>query len=90
MSGAFLQLLPFCVGLFLLQGLAAVPWLFALSRSTFREQLPLYGKVVGIVTGCGLIFAFLLQSNSDPGVVGLWGRIYASILTLQLGLDLFA
>ena len=89
MSAAFLQLIPFCLGLFLLQGLAVIPWLFALSRSTFREQLPFYGKVVGIVTGCGLIFAFLLQSNSDPGIVGLWGRVYASILTLQVGLDLF-
>jgi ABC-type transport system involved in multi-copper enzyme maturation permease subunit len=89
MSGTFLQLIPFCIGLFLLQGLAAVPWLFALSRSTVREALPFYGKVVGIVAACGLAFAILLQTNSEPGIVALWGRLYAAILTLQLGLDLF-
>jgi ABC-type transport system involved in multi-copper enzyme maturation permease subunit len=89
MSGTFLQLIPFCLGLFFLQGLAAVPWLVALSRNSFREQLPFYGKVVGIVTASGLIFALLLQANSDPGIVALWGRLYTSILTLQLGLDLF-
>jgi hypothetical protein len=89
MTSAFLQLLPFCLALFFVQGLAALPWMFALSRQTFRGQMPFYGKVIGIVTVCGLLFAFLLESNSDPGIVSLWGRFYMSILTLQVGFDLF-
>src|SRR4051794_8203486 len=89
MSGAFLQLLPLCLGLFLLQGLAAIPWLVVLSRVPFRDRLSFYAKLVGITTGCGVIFAFLLNANSDPGLVSLWGRFYSSILTLQIGLDLF-
>ena len=89
MTSAFLQLLPFCLVLFLVQGLATLPWLFALSRQSFRGQLPFYGKVVGGVTACGLLYAFLLESNSDPGIVSLWGRFYMAILTLQIGIDLF-
>jgi len=83
------ELVLLCCGLFLLQGLAAIPWLFALSRGTFRAQAAFYGKVVGIVAACGLLFAFLLASNSDAGIVGLWGRLYAAVLTLQVGFDLF-
>lgn len=84
-----LDLLLVCLGLFLLQGLAAVPWLLALSRQSFRTQLPYFGKVVGIVTLGGILFAFLLGGNSGPGIVGIWGRFYSSILTLQVASDLF-
>lgn len=89
MSGAMVQLVPVCVILFLLQGLAAVPWLMALSRRSFREQWPLLWKVVGAVTLGGLLFGMLLRSNSDPGIVVLWGRVYCSILSMQVGIDVF-
>src|ERR1051325_9391168 len=89
MSGGLLQLAFFCLGLFLIQGLAAIPWLLALSRFSFREEIPFYAKVVVGVTACGFVYAFLLNSNSDPGVVGGWGRIYSSVLFLQLGIHLF-
>src|SRR5438067_8089592 len=89
MSAAFVQLVPFCLALFFLQGVPAIPWLLAFSRQEFRERTAFYGKVVGITTGCGLLFAFLLDSNSEPGIVALWGRLYCAILTLQVGIDLF-
>ncbi len=84
-----IQLIPLCMVLFLVQGLAALPWLRALSYETFRARLPFYGKVVGITALCGIPFAFILQGNSDPDVVALWGRFYGSVLLFQLGIDLF-
>jgi hypothetical protein len=89
MSAAFVELVPFCLVLFLLQGLAALPWMVAMSRQTFRQQQAFLWKVVGGITAGGVLFAFILQSSSDPGIVALWGRFYSSILLLQLGIDFF-
>lgn len=83
------NLLFLCLGLFLLQGLAAIPWMLAFSRQSFREQTIYFGKVVGAVTLGGAMLAFLVSGNSAPGVVGLWGRFYGSVLTLQIAIDLF-
>jgi hypothetical protein len=88
MSEALLQLIPLSLGLFLLQGLASVPWMIVLTGHSVRHNLGFYGKVVGGVTAGGLLFAFLVQNNSDPVLVSLWGRFYAALLTFQLGLDL--
>jgi ABC-type transport system involved in multi-copper enzyme maturation permease subunit len=73
----------------MLQGLAAVPWLIALSRRSYREQWPFLWKVVAGATLGGLLFAVLLRSNSDPGIVTLWGRFYCSLLSMQVGIDVF-
>ena len=89
MSSAFLQLVPFCLALFFLQGVAALPWMLALSRDSFRSQWRFYAKVVGGVAAGGLLFAFVLEANSDPGLVGVWGRFYCSVLLLQIGIDFF-
>jgi ABC-type transport system involved in multi-copper enzyme maturation permease subunit len=35
------------------------------------------------------LFPFVLEANSDPGIVALWGRFYGSVLFLQLGIDFF-
>ncbi|MBI2804435.1 MAG: ABC transporter permease [Planctomycetes bacterium] len=86
MSFDFLLL---CVGLFAVQGLAAIPWLFAFSRNTFRAQASYYAKLVGGVAAGGLVFALLAGANSDPRFVAIWGRLYTSVLTLQIGIDLF-
>ena len=37
-----------------------------------RAQQNYLLKVVGCVTAGGLVFAFILQANSDPGFVALW------------------
>ena len=60
-----IQLMPLCMVLFLLQGLAALPWLRALSFDPFRARLSFYAKVVGITALGGIPFAFILQGNSD-------------------------
>lgn len=88
MSAALVSLIVFSVILFLLQGLAAIPWLHPLTGYSLRRDRGFYLKVVGAVAVCGLPFAFLLHGNSEPRLVASWGRFYTSILTLQLGLDL--
>jgi len=89
MSSAILQLIFFSLGLFLLQGLATIPWLMVVTKQSFAKNVPFFAKVVGGVTIGGLLFAFILQSNSDPVAVALWGRFYHSILMMQVGIDLF-
>ena len=89
MSAAFLQLVAFCVALFLVQGLATLPWLVALSKKPVRQQQGFLLKVIGGVTLGGVVFAFIVDANSDPGIVGVWGRFYSSVLILQLGIDFF-
>ena len=83
-----IPLMILCVLLFLVQGLAALPWLRALSYDPFRTRLPFYAKVAGITALGGIPFAFILQGNSDPDVVALWGRFYGSVLLFQLGIGL--
>ncbi len=83
-----IPLMILCVLLFLVQGLAALPWLRALSYDPFRTRLPFYAKVVGITALGGIPFALILQGNSDPDVVALWGRFYGSVLLFQLGIGL--
>jgi ABC-type transport system involved in multi-copper enzyme maturation permease subunit len=86
MSSDFLTLAGVSAGLFLLQALAALPWLWVLSRRPLREHLPL----VGILTGVGyVVFTGLLNYYSDPAVLASAGRVFMSVLQLQLTVDLF-
>lgn len=84
-----MQLVPLCLALFLVQGLAALPWIILLSKNPVRSQQGFLLKVVGGITLSGLLFPFILEANSDPGIVALWGRFYGSVLFLQLGVDFF-
>ena len=71
MSSALLQLIPVSLVLFLLQGLAAIPWVIVLTKYSFRQEMSFFlKKVVGGTVAAGLVFVFILQSNSDPGIVG--------------------
>ncbi len=79
----------FSLALFFLQGLAALPWLIVLLRRPLAENFPFYLKMLGGVTAGGIVFAMLLQSSTDPFIMSLWGRLYASVLTLQIAIDLF-
>jgi ABC-type transport system involved in multi-copper enzyme maturation permease subunit len=89
MSSALLQYLPIGFALFVLQGLAAIPWIMLLTRYSLRRELAFFVKVVGATGIVGMLFAFILEANSDPSIVSLWGRFYGSILTLQIGIGLF-
>jgi ABC-type transport system involved in multi-copper enzyme maturation permease subunit len=85
MSSGFLQLAIFSVVLFLLQGLAALPWLYVVTGRPAHRQL----KLLGILAVVGLGFAFFMDMNSDPAVLARWGRIYMAVLHLQVAADLF-
>ena len=89
MSSALFQLLPLAFALFLVQGLAAIPWVIVLTRYSLRREISFFMKMVGAVGLTGLVFAFIVHANSDSGIVSLWGRVYGSVLTLQIGIDLF-
>jgi ABC-type transport system involved in multi-copper enzyme maturation permease subunit len=84
MASGFLQLAAFCIGLFVVQGLAALPWLYVLSRRPLREQLPLLGGVVAAVC---VVFLVIVNQYSDAAVLARAGRIYAATLQVQLILD---
>jgi ABC-type transport system involved in multi-copper enzyme maturation permease subunit len=89
MSASFVQLVPLSLALFLVQGVAALPWIILLSKNPVRANQGFLLKVVGGVTLSGLVFPFILEANSDAGIVALWGRFYASILAIQVGVDFF-
>jgi ABC-type transport system involved in multi-copper enzyme maturation permease subunit len=89
MSTLLVQLIFFSLALFFVQGIAAIPWLIVLTRRPLREHPAFYAKVVGGVTAAGFLYALNLNANSDPDIVSLWGRLYGSILVLQVGIDLF-
>lgn len=86
MSSDFLLLAGVCFVLFLIQGLAALPWVYALSRRSLREHLPTLGVVVGVSF---VAFTAIVNYYSDPAVVTRAGRIYMSVLQLQLMFDVF-
>jgi ABC-type transport system involved in multi-copper enzyme maturation permease subunit len=86
MSNDFLLLAGICLVLFVVQGLAALPWMYALSRRPVREHLPVLGAIVGVGF---VVFTAIADYYSDPTVLARAGRIYMSVLQLQLMFDLF-
>jgi ABC-type transport system involved in multi-copper enzyme maturation permease subunit len=76
----------------LVQLLAALPWLAVLDRRAFRSAASrpanwaiALGVCVGIGAGLGLAVSII----QDPERVLLWGRVYGSVLHLQLLVDFF-
>jgi ABC-type transport system involved in multi-copper enzyme maturation permease subunit len=86
MSPSFLQLAGVCALICLAHGLAALPWLYVLSRRPLREHLPVLGAVVGVAF---VVFTAIADYYSDPVVLANTGRIAMSLLHLQLGFDFF-
>jgi ABC-type transport system involved in multi-copper enzyme maturation permease subunit len=89
MSTSFVQLTIVTILLFVLQGLAALPWVFAWRQRPIREQLPFIGTLLGSLAGLGFLAAIFFDYNSDPQVLSGWGRLYMAVLHFQLALDLF-
>ena len=80
MSSGLVQLIPFCLLLFLTQGLAALPWLIVLSKQPVRERQGLLLKVVGGVTLCGIVFFLLGVLLLGLGIMGEYiGRIFEQV-----------
>ena len=86
-----LNLILICVGLLVLQGCAAIPWLCAVdwrNRQLLR-QLKVWGTgLLGAVV-LGAIWAYFLEENGDPKILVRWGRFYMSLLHIQLAADVF-
>jgi ABC-type transport system involved in multi-copper enzyme maturation permease subunit len=79
-----------CVGLVALQLLAALPWLLAVDlrmRQVLREWKT-WGIGVMVSFAGGIGAAFYLDANSTQTILAGWGRLYMSILHLQLAADL--
>ena len=75
-----------CLVLILLQALAALPWLQVLTRRSVRQYLGVFGGVAAVAFVGLFYFAY---EYSDPAVLGSTGRVYMSVLHLQLTVDAF-
>ncbi len=92
MTNSFLTLLAVGVGLTLLQVLAALVWFSVLDLRLIRSQIvkPVFwGWFVAALLGLGLAEAFVLNGSSAEQGLVFWGRIYMSVLHLQLIADFF-
>lgn len=79
------------VTLALVQVLAALPWLAAVDPRQFRRVacgVQGWLAVLGVVLLGGVGIAGALLFRADPAKLEFDGRVFASILHLQLGLDL--
>jgi ABC-type transport system involved in multi-copper enzyme maturation permease subunit len=92
MTESLEQLLVVCPVLCLIQALAALPWLTALDPGLARQYLrrPMaWAAFLGGAVLVGAAGAWYLSGGSDENILASWGRIYASILQLQLTADFF-
>lgn len=86
MSSALVQLAGISAVLFLVQGLAALPWLRVVSRRPLVEHLPLVGGAAALGA---VLFTVFADYYSDATVLAQAGRVYAAVLQVQLTLDGF-
>ena len=84
------NLMAVCVGLLVVQAVAAVPWLMALDRRRPQRlrQLALWGSLLFGAIVLGLVWGFFLGQTGDAKALEGWGRFYLSVLQLQLAADL--
>src|SRR5216683_2871330 len=89
MTPSFGSLVILCIILVAVQFVAALPWLAAVEiRMRPRLRQPLFwGKSLLICAGIGLVTGWFLDANS--GALAGVGRLYMSMLHLQLGADFF-
>jgi len=79
-----------CIGLVALQVLAALPWWVAIDLRTRQllRDIKTWGIGIGVCLAAGFGAAYYLDANSNPATLSGWGRLYMSVLQLQLGADL--
>jgi hypothetical protein len=75
--------------LVLVQALAALPWLLVLVRRPYRSWLQATGIVLGALVLLRLAQMVMPMAWATEGVVEYLGRVYGSVLHLQLLADLF-
>jgi ABC-type transport system involved in multi-copper enzyme maturation permease subunit len=92
MTDSLQQLLIICPLLCLLQALAALPWLWVLDPDLARQQLRrpvVWGYLALGSILVGAAGAFLVFSGADRDTLAGWGRVYGSVLQLQLSANFF-
>jgi len=75
-----------------LQLLAALPWIYAIDPKNFRDAVrqPSYlAGAAGVFVVIGLLFAVFLGFRGDSAGLQFIGKIYGSVLNMQLLIDLF-
>ncbi|MBM4067367.1 MAG: ABC transporter permease [Planctomycetes bacterium] len=78
-----------CVLLETLQFLAALPWLLAIdlrARTRWRQPAS-WGKAALVLLGIGIGSGLILDANSGTALLRGLGRLYMSVLHLQLAAD---
>jgi hypothetical protein len=83
------QLIP-CLILTLVQMLAALPWIRAIDSVAFRKyfwRTSTLLNAVGVLLGATLIAATIMTFQRGTGLLESLGRVYGSVLNLQLGVD---
>jgi ABC-type transport system involved in multi-copper enzyme maturation permease subunit len=91
MTQSLEQLLVLCPLLVLVQVLAALPWLASLDPELAKAKLrrpQTWGVLLLAAAAVGALAALFLGANSDRDVLGRVGRMYASVLHVQLAADL--
>jgi len=92
MTTSFINLAILASFLCLVQLLAALPWLAVLDPDQVRARLrhlPSLGLALLGVAAAGAGLALVLSANNDSGTLTMWGRLFAALLYLQLGADIF-
>jgi hypothetical protein len=92
MTTPFLDLVVVTALMCLVQLLAALPWLAVLDPAQARlrlKQPAAWGIALLGVLAAGVGVTLLCYANSDPGLLIAYGRLYASVLHLQLAADGF-
>jgi ABC-type transport system involved in multi-copper enzyme maturation permease subunit len=92
MSESFPLLFGICTVLCLIQLLAALPWLVVVDPEQARvrlRQAKTWGIFLGSALAAGLILALSADANGDQQMLVFWGRLYGSVLQIQLGVNFF-
>src|SRR5438552_3804767 len=95
---SFPQLLMVGIVLTLVQLVAALPWLTALNVDALRSQrkypqpgfwLKYVGWGLGALALGGFLMAMLLRSVQVKETLDVYGRVYGTVLHVQLAIDFF-
>jgi ABC-type transport system involved in multi-copper enzyme maturation permease subunit len=92
MTTGFVTLFAACSVLCLVQFLAALPWLAAVDPRAFLTHLrrpASWAYALGGVAAAGAGLALFMENNADAAWLARYGRIYGSVLQLQLSADFF-
>lgn len=90
-SALISQFLP-CLVLVAIQAVAALPWLWAIDPQEFKKHLrsgSSWATAIGAVVGVALVLALIAAFKRGSSSFEIAGRLYGSILHLQILIALF-